>query len=374
MKIVDNTIGTKTSSASNPLNTNASLLRKFEESTRRAAETIGDAARYAESDEDVERLLKTLNESLDRRCGAYYYLVSTRELLNEYTELLKNPARWDGKKCDVTAKKAKISADYADLANRVVRDNRWYDVRVADDAVDGSDISSTTRCEVCGNVDVTRFDVDASGRKTCVGCSSDVPTLEIGNTHSDYNRATVVGKFIYNRVVHFQDCIKQFQGKQNCKIPSGVYEALDEKFRAYKLLEDSPNPHVKYSRITRQHITMFLKELRLVKHYENVNAIYFNLTTDLVDDIGHLESKLVDDFKVLVNMYDSLHSKDKSEELDRKNFLNVQYLLFQLLRRHGYACRLEDFSVLKTTDRKLFHDRICCNLFQKLGWNFTPTF
>ena len=119
---------------------------------------------------------------------------------------------------------------------------------------------------------------------------------------------------------------------------------------------------------------MFLKELKYTKHYENVNLIYFTLTNKRVDDISYLEEQLIEDFKELVSLYDELHGKDKEEELDRKNFMNVQYLLFQLLRRHNHPCKIEDFTILKTIDRKLFHDTICKNLFNKLGWKFTPTF
>lgn len=182
------------------------------------------------------------------------------------------------------------------------------------------------------------------------------------------------GKFVYNRILHFQDCIKQFQGNKSCKIPSAVLDQLSLKFRDYNLLVDSTNDHVRYSKITPVQIALFLKELKLTKQYENVNVIYNVLTGRRAADICHLENQLVDDFKRLVALYDSLHGKDAVEELDRKNFMNVQYLLFQLLRRHDYQCKIEDFSVLKTVDRKLFHDRVCGNLFAKLGWKFTPTF
>ena len=185
--------------------------------------------------------------------------------------------------------------------------------------------------------------------------------------------------FIYNRILHFQDCIKQYQGKQNCKIPEKIYEYLDSMFKDYKLLVTDPvdsslPKHIKYSKITRNQIMMFLREKRYTKHYENVNLIYFTLTSNRVDDIGYLEDRLIDDFKELVSFYDNIHGKDKEEELDRKNFMNVQYLLFQLLKRHGHPCKIENFTVLKTIDRKKFHDNICKNLFNRLGWKFTPTF
>ena len=75
--------------------------------------------------------------------------------------------------------------------------------------------------------------------------------------------------------------------------------------------------------------------LNIPKQYENVTLIYTALTGKSGVNIGHLEMQLIEDFKELVTLYDSLHSRDRPEELDRKNFLNVQYVLFQLLRRHG---------------------------------------
>jgi hypothetical protein len=227
---------------------------------------------------------------------------------------------------------------------------------------------------VCDNNDPYKFEIDECNKKICLECSAQKTILETGVTYRDYNRVNIVGKFVYNRVLHFQDCIKQYQGKQNCKIPDKLYKDLDYKFYAYRLIVDSPVDSIKYSKITKDHISMFLKELKYTKHYENINLIYHTLTGKPVDNIDYLEHKLIEDFRCLVNLYDSLHGKDRPEELDRKNFMNVQYVLFQLLRRHNHPCKIDNFTILKTIDRKLFHDKICSNLFDKLGWNFTPTF
>ena len=32
------------------------------------------------------------------------------------------------------------------------------------------------------------------------------------------------------------------------------------------------------------------------------------------------------------------------------------------------------FNILKSNERKSFHDKICKELFKDLGWNFTTTF
>ena len=93
------------------------------------------------------------------------------------------------------------------------------------------------------------------------------------------------------------------------------------------------------------------------------------------NDISHLEDKLIKDFEVLSDLYDKKFKHDKTKKIDRKSFINVQYVLFQLLRRHKYPCKREDFNILKTLDRKAFHDDIMKELFEELNWNFfSPQF
>ena len=112
---------------------------------------------------------------------------------------------------------------------------------------------------------------------------------------------------------------------------------------------------------------MFLKELGYSNHYENVHLIHSTLTGIKPDDISHLEDQLLDDFDALTDLYDR-----KFKHLTRKNFINTQYVLYQLLLRHKHPCKKEEFIILKTIDRKLFHDEVCQELFTHLGWNSTP--
>ena len=114
---------------------------------------------------------------------------------------------------------------------------------------------------------------------------------------------------------------------------------------------------------------MFLKELGYSKHYENINLIYSNITGKKLDDISHLVDRMIQDFDILSDTYDR-----KFSDTNRKNFINTQYVLFQLLRKHGHACDKEDFTNLKTVDRKFFHEEMIKKLFQELGWNYVSIF
>jgi hypothetical protein len=299
------------------------------------------------------------------------FVVKTCMLIDEYKNIMKTPlSRNKEESLPYLKRKVDLSRKYIETVRELIRDKKWNDF-IIQNVENDEDVS----CVVCENNDDDFFEINEYNQRVCLNCSTQQTSIETGITHKDYTRINIVGKFIYNRVLHFQDCIKQYQGKQNCKIPDIVYADLDTKLSAHRLLlEDAPNGYIKYSKVTRNHIKLFLKELKHTKHYENVNLIYFTLTNKRVDDISHLEEKLVEDFKDLVALYDENHGKDKPKELDRKNFMNVQYLLFQLLRRHDHPCKIEDFTILKTVDRKLFHDDICRNLFSQLGWKFTPTF
>jgi ribosomal protein L20A (L18A) len=313
----------------------------------------------------------------EKRISRSLFLSRTHGLIMEYLDIIKQPISHDKKdSIPVLKRKTDLVSKYLDIVRELVKEKEWTNIDVPPNP-SVSDFKNDHVCPSCKNDDPERFETDEFYRKTCLNCSMQQFAIETGITHRDYARVNVVGKFIYNRDLHFQDCIKQYQGKQNCKIPEKLYQDLDAKFKAYRLLvpiNSNQDKSIKYSKITRDHIMTVLKELKYTKHYENTNLIYYTLTNKRVDDISHLEEQLMKDFKELVSLYDEIHGKDKSEELERKNFMNVQYILYQLLKRHGHNCNINNFTILKTVDRKLFHDTICKNLFDKLGWKFTPTF
>jgi hypothetical protein len=168
--------------------------------------------------------------------------------------------------------------------------------------------------------------------------------------------------------------MNQYQGKQNSTIDEKIYGDLEIQFDLHGLLVGDKNTPKKqrFENITKEHILLFLKETGHTKHYEDVVLIYHKMTGKKVDDISHLENQLMEDFDKISNLYDKRFKF--TGKIDRKSFINTQYVLFQLLRRHKYNCKKEDFNMLKTLDRKAFHDEIVRELFEALGFNFTPIF
>ena len=208
----------------------------------------------------------------------------------------------------------------------------------------------------------------------CENCGKQEEKSYKSLSYKDISRINMSSKYSYERKIHFKDCINQFQGKQNSTIDEKVFKDLEEQFQLHGLLigdKDTPKK-VRFQNITKEHILLFLKENGQSKHYEDVILIYNRMTGKKVDDISYLENQLMEDFDKISNLYDKKFKF--TGKIERKSFINTQYILFQLLRRHKYPCKKEDFNMLKTLDRKSFHDDIVKELFESLNFNFTPIF
>ena len=226
-------------------------------------------------------------------------------------------------------------------------------------------------CEECGK---NTNDILNKNMIMCSECGVEKNILYITFSYKDIDRINITTRYTYDRRIHFRDCINQFQGKQNSTIPQKIYDEIRNLLQIHKLVNpDTSLPlQTRYEKVTKKHIFMFLKDRGYSKYYEDMNLIYHNITGKPLPDISHLEEQLMKDFDVLSELYDKEYIQN--QKITRKNFINTQYVLFQLLHRHKFKCKKEDFNFLKTTERKQFHDEICSNLFGKLGWNFLNVF
>jgi hypothetical protein len=206
----------------------------------------------------------------------------------------------------------------------------------------------------------------------CEECGLEQEIIQNDFNYRDNDRVNITSKYTYDRRIHFRDCMNQFQGKQNSTISDEVYDKLYKQIKLNGLELEGETREEKYKKITKRHISYFLKEIGFSKHYEDVHLIYHTITGKPLDDISHIEDVLLKDFDQLSELYDQIYLKDK--KIERKNFINTQFVFYQLLKRHKYPCNKSDFNFLKTNERKYFHDTICSDLFCRLGWNFTTIF
>ena len=146
---------------------------------------------------------------------------------------------------------------------------------------------------------------------------------------------------------HFENCIRKYHGLNKIK-PDKLEKIKSEILSVYDK-----------DKLTRQNIVDF------GKWKGNENAIVFEITGKTVDDISHLENHLMENFRLFSAEFDLERIK-----LGRKKFLNMNYVLFHLLKHLGHKVNESHFPLLKTESRKKNYDEICEQIFKKLGWEF----
>lgn len=315
----------------------------------------------------------------------HFYLSETSEIIEKYKDILKVPLKISFVKTkDVhedknSGIKRTLVLKYNEIAEKYknkikTRDSECFPEffkveksTTRDKKKDRGKINFNLICENCNKTDF----IQDENYFICSSCGVQQETIQPATSYKDVDRINISTKYTYDRKVHFRDCILQYQGKQNCTIEQRVYDSLESEFEKHHLLlgKKGDKKEVRFKNITTDHVTMFLKELGFSKHYENSILIHYNMTGKKPDDISYLEEQLLNEFDLLLDCYD----KKFKNKIDRMSFISIQFVLYQLLRKHKHSCRKEDFIILKTIDRKDFHNDICRELFTSLGWSYQET-
>jgi hypothetical protein len=346
------------------------------------------------------RLIKSKNDFLvksqkiEENQMYHFYINETLLILQKFKQMLKQPV----KKSFMTRKgteknyvvdemarneeKEAIVKEYLQIAKKYTSNIEAN--FVSDSSLSSSSAVSSTdadtdpvakkkarECEVC----LQKNWISSDCGMICLSCGYEIESSNNNSlSYKDITRANVLQKYTYERRSHFRDCINQFQGKQNCKIPADVYTKLEEQLVKHNLVfgDETTPKQERYQKVKKEHIMLFLQELKFDKQYENINFIYSQITGTKCYDISHLEEQLMADFDTLVNLYIKKFKYEK--KIARKSFMNINYVFYQLLHKNKYYCKKEEFNILKTIDRKVFHDDIFKELFEELGWNHVPFF
>jgi hypothetical protein len=309
-------------------------------------------------------------ENIKNKNNYNFYITESLPIINRYKKLLKTPVKisfignHSANEGTNNEEKSKLIEDFLQIAKKYIIIN--FNTNSSSSSKDGK--------FYCDNCKSSKTMLSEGIFIICSDCGYEKEVYTNTLSYKDISRTNILQKYTYERRSHFRDCINQFQGKQNCKIDKKIYDDLEEQFEKHHLLQGDKDTEKekRFIKIKKEHILLFLKELHYDKHYENVNYIYSQMTGAKCPDISHLEDQLMSDFDILVNLYIKKFKYEK--KIDRKSFMNIHYVFFQLLSKNKYPCRKEDFNILKTIDRKAFHDDIFKELFEELGWNHKPFF
>lgn len=289
-----------------------------------------------------------------------FYKSDTIDLIDRYKQILKVPMKINfmGKRVNSSTNQEKLN-----IENQYIKmTSQYYNIEYDNSTSDIFCKTCNTKIEILNLEDTVNI---------CETCSSEYEGMNTCKSYTDASRVYVSSKYSYDRKNHFRECINQYQGKQNISIEPQIYKDIEEKIKFHNLLvgDETTDRIHRYENVTKKVILSFLKELGLSKHYENVNLIFSVVTGNKLDDIEYLDNMLMNDFEIISDTYDKLYS-----DTNRKNFINTQYVIYQLLCRLGHKCNKDDFSGVKTMDRRFFHENILKNLFEHLRWNYTPMF
>lgn len=300
---------------------------------------------------EIEEFEKNLNYTCSHE-RKNFYILNIIPLIEEYKKELNKPIE-----IDFFTMEEKVNYRIQEINDEFMKRITFFFPNLAQH----SKFNDT--CDYCDSSNINTVD------NVCIDCGTEKDILQLSFTYNDVDRINISSKYTYNRKIHFKECIDQFQGKQNINIDKDLYEKLNEQLVLHGLVQQGDFPKtIKYGKITKNDIMYFLKKIGASKHYKDVNLIYHNVTGAELHDISHLEEALLDDFTILNELYNERYIKPK--KIQRKNFINTQEVLYQLLRKHGYPCSKQDFNLLKTAEKKNFHDKICSDLFKQLEWNF----
>lgn len=355
---------------------NDEKMKDIEQQISELSDIMRDPNLSAHIIKDIEKKLIDLQKMKenynDFQTNLHFYIMDVTPILELYKQRLSQP-----KKISFMVKKDVEQQQVRSIVKKYLEILKQYNIDYGDlDEIVSKNNKSPTKkvgCKQCKSVQEFIFN-EYNNVEICEYCGTQEEKSYKSSCYKDISRINISNKYTYERRIHFKDCINQYQGKQNSTIDPRVYKDIEKQLELHGLLEgkEGDPKTIRFSKINKEHILVFLKETGHSKNYEDIVLIYHKLTGKKVDDISHIEDKLMEDFDQISNVYDQKFKF--TGKIDRKSFINTQYVLFQLLRRHKYPCKREDFNMLKTLDRKSFHDDIVKEIFEHIGFNFTPLF
>jgi len=306
--------------------------------------------------ENIERIEEQLNE---KPMQELLFMNEANKIINKTKEYLTTPVtiNFFNKKQSTNSNQKEIDT----LKLKMIQLCKQY--------IDFSDTEFKKQEEQqicdCGS---TEFVLDNSN-EYCIGCGKTFyKVFEIEtSTFTDNERVSFSQKYKYKKINHFKDTIRQFTGTQNKHIDKKVLDDLQNALEKDKIIDHTLSKP--FNKLTKEHLRIYLDHTGHNKYYEDINLIYHHFTGKACPKIDdNLYNKLLDDFEKLVQMFISI--SENTDKIERTNFLNSQYVLYQLLKKYNYQCYENDFALPRSTKCRVDQEKIYIDLCDKLHWSY----
>lgn len=298
----------------------------------------------------INNIRKRIEKDLQNLNLLNFYIIETFFILENYKILLSKPINIfdENAKQELLKKKNYFNNFFFEKTYGYFSHQQLYNLlkNTRDDFI----------CQNCLSNDYNylKEDVYICNNCSCILNYIDNNTLEVNIKHQkkQYN---------YNKKIHFIECMNQFQAKQKKNIPDELIEKIKKNLKKdgyYTNDSDIKN-------IKKNHILKILNNLKEKNYYNDVALIHYKITNIPPYNIEFLENKLLSEFEIILKKYKEIIKKNSM-----KNFINIQFILFQLLNKNGFKISIDNFCVLKTKEKKEKHEYICKQMFAELNWQY----
>ena len=149
---------------------------------------------------DLIEYIKNLENQIDYN----FYIIKSSPILEDYKKILKIPHKisFMGKTNKDNRIKTQLAQQFIDIASDYVNID-----------IDTNSKKENISCPNCHNK--KDFDIIEQNTYICMKCFAQQNIIKNISSYNDIDRINISSKYMYDRKVHFRDCIKQYQGKQN---------------------------------------------------------------------------------------------------------------------------------------------------------------
>lgn len=285
-----------------------------------------------------------------------YYKLRTSDILETYLELLNTEGSLSFVMTNATIKdpqeKANLVSQYISIAQEYVEIENY------------KRNTSFLLCPLCKGIDMVK-NIDIETTFVCEDCGGTIDILDDTPSFKDSDRINMSSRYTYTRRGHFIETIKKYQGKHN--VDQDVLNSI-----VTKMFQEMAFHSLTPQTVTKDHIYMFLSEMKLSNNYDDINLIFHVITGKQCPDFSHLEHQLLDLFEQQEKAISEVTVMNKSD--NRVNSINVYYKLYKLLQKLGYPCKKSDFYILKTKTKEDEHNEKMRKAWDILGWEWIDTF
>lgn len=209
------------------------------------------------------------------------------------------------------------------------------------------------KCDNCGGENILNIEDNII---VCSNCGAI-------NNHYSFNIEQINDTpktYPYKRINHFEEWIKQFQGKETINVPNEIYDKITNELNRMNIQNKS--------QITINIVKKILKKYKMHKYYEHVSYITSQLSGIQPPTLSHDTEEYLK--KVFIEI-EKLFEKYKPK--NRMNFLSYPYVLHKIFQIHGNTKVLEYFPLLKSKEKLKVHDKIWEKICEEMGWPFYPS-